>query len=318
MATTKSKKTTKKSSKPASKASATKTTKVEKVEKKVEAPVVETQTSKNPFKGFFSCKYDSNETILTIFKNPKIYGAILGEVVGTMLLTLILLTLGIFQPLYIMFGVIAISAAVLAFSGANLNPLVTVGMMVTRRMSIIRGVVYMLSQVLGAWFAYLISSAFVNAAGDTATTELPKMAALDPEKFWVITMVEFVAAIMIAFFFARAYAYKRSTLTFAAIYGTGVCVSLLFAIVVSTSFLGFQNNTFIVNPAAAFMYQVLPTGGENFGAVLGDICLALATYVVFPMIGGVIGFAISDVASKLSGVATACACGANCACKEKK
>ena len=312
MATTKSKKTTKKSSKPASKATAAKKEKVAKV---VEAPV-EVQTSKNPFKGFFACKYDSNETITTIFKSPKIYGAILGEVVGTMLLTLILLTLGVYQPLYVMFGVIAISAAVLAFSGANLNPLVTVGMMVTRRMSVIRGVVYMLSQVLGAWFAYLISSAFLNAAGDAASVELPTMASVAGEKFWVVTMIEFVAAIMIAFFFARAYAYKRSTLTFAAIYGTGICVSLLFAIVVSSSFLGLQNN-FIVNPAAAFMYQVLPTGGENFGAVLGDICLALATYVVFPMLGGVIGFAISDVATKLSGNAN-CACGAACPCKNEK
>ena len=317
MATTKSKKTAKKSSKPASKtaktAKAVKTVKTVKSEAN-EAPV-QTQTSKNPFKGFFARKYDSGETILTIFKNPKIYGAIIGEIVGTMLLTLILLTLGIYQPLYIMFGVIAISAAVLAFSGANLNPLVTVGMMVTRRMSVIRGVIYMVSQVIGAWFAWLISSAFLGAADGAATTELPKMATLDPEKFWVITMIEFVTAIMIAFFFARAYAYKRSTLTFAAIYGTGICVSLLFAIVVSSSFLGMQNN-FIVNPAAALMYQVLPTGGENFGAVLGDVCLALATYVVFPMIGGIIGFAISDVAAKLSG--TACACGVNCACKEKK
>ena len=309
MATTKSKKTTKKSSKPASKSAAAK----KKAAKVVEAPVATQTTSKNPFKGFFACKYDANETILTIFKNPKIYGAILGEVIGTMLLTLILLTLGIYQPLYVMFGVIAISAAVLAFSGANLNPLVTVGMMVSRRMSVIRGVIYMLSQVLGAWFAYLISSSFLNAAGDAATAELPKMATVASEKFWIITMIEFVTAIMIAFFFARAYAYKRSTLTFAAIYGTGICVSLLFAIVVSSSFLSLQNN-FIVNPAAALMYQVLPTGGENFGAVLGDICLALVTYVVFPMIGGIIGFAISDVASKLSG--NTCPCGAGCACKE--
>ena len=309
MATTKSKKTVKKSSKPASKPVAAKKKVAAKV---VEAPVA-TQTSKNPFKGFFACKYDSNETILTIFKNPKIYGAIIGEVVGTMLLTLILLTLGVYQPLYIMFGVIAVSAAVLAFSGANLNPLVTVGMMVTRRMSVIRGVVYMLSQIIGAWFAYLISSAFLNANGGEAAAELPTMATVSGDNFWVVTMIEFVAAIMIAFFFARAYAYKRSTLTFAAIYGTGICVSLLFAIVVSSSFLGLQNN-FIVNPAAAFMYQILPTGGENFGAVFGDICLALATYVVFPMIGGIIGFAISDVAAKLTGD---CPCGGvACACKE--
>lgn len=312
MATTKSKKTTKKSSKPASKASAAK--KTNKVAAKVvEAPVA-TQTSKNPFKGFFACKYDSNETITTIFKNPKIYGAIIGEIVGTMLLTLILLTLGVYQPLYVMFGVIAISAAVLAFSGANLNPLVTVGMMVSRRMSVIRGVVYMLAQVVGAWLAYLISSAFLNAGGTDAAAELPTMAAIADGKFWIVTMIEFIAAIIIAFFFARAYAYKRSTLTFAVIYGTGICVALLFAIVVSSSFLGLQNN-FIVNPAAALMYQVLPTGGEDFGAVFGDICLALATYVVFPMLGGIIGFAISDVAAKLSGN-PACSCGAGCACNE--
>ena len=310
MATTKSKKTTKKSSKPASKST---TTKKEKVAKVVEAPVA-TQTSKNPFKGFFACKYDSNETILTIFKSPKIYGAILGEVVGTMLLTLILLTLGVYQPLYVMFGVIAISAAVLAFSGANLNPIVTVGMMVTRRMSVIRGVIYMLSQLLGAWFAYLVSSAFIGAAEGSAEPVLPTITSAGPEKFWVVTMVEFVSAIMIAFFFARAYAYKRSTLTFAAIYGTGICVSLLFAIVVSSNFLSLQNN-FVVNPAVAFMYQILPTHAEDIGAVLGDVCLALATYMVFPMIGGVIGFAISDVATKLSGN-PACACGAACACKE--
>ena len=310
MATTKSKKTSKKSSKPASKSAATKKNKVAKV---VEAPVATQTTSKNPFKGFFARKYDANETILTIFKSPKIYGAILGEVVGTMLLTLILLTLGVYQPLYVMFGVIAISAAVLAFSGANLNPLVTVGMMVSRRMSVIRGVVYMLSQVLGAWFAYLISSAFLSAAGDAATAELPTMTAIAEGKFWTIAMIELVSAIMIAFFFARAHAYKRSTLTFAAIYGTGICVSLLFAIVVSSSFLGLQNN-FIVNPAAAFMYQVLPTGGENFGVVLGDVFQALSAYVILPMVGGIIGFAISDVATKLSG--NTCPCGTGCACKD--
>ena len=309
MATTKSKKAVKKSSKPASKSAVTKKTKVAKV---VEAPVA-TQTSKNPFKGFFARKYDANETILTIFKSPKIYGAIVGEVVGTMLLTIILLTLGA-NPLYVMFGAIAISAAVLAFSGAHLNPLVTVGMMASRRISVIRGVVYMLAQVLGAWFAYLISSAFINTADGAATAELQSMTAIPSEKFWVVTMIEFFAATMIAFFFARAHAYKRSTLTFAAIYGTGICTAILTAVVISSS-LGMQNN-FIANPAVALMYQVLPTGGENFGVVLGDIFQALAVYVILPMIGGVIGFAISDVATKLSGNPV-CACGAGCPCKDE-
>ena len=123
MATTKSKKstarkTTKSSTKTAStkpKTAAAKT--APKAAPKTVAAPAEPQTSANPFKGFFERKFDASETILTIFKNPRIYGAILGEVIGTMLLTLIFLTLGVYQPLYILFGVIAVSAAVFAFSG---------------------------------------------------------------------------------------------------------------------------------------------------------------------------------------------------------
>ncbi|MBR5621081.1 aquaporin [Candidatus Saccharibacteria bacterium] len=325
MATTKSKKstsrkTTKSSTKTAStkpKAAAAKST-AKPVAKPVEKPAVvpaEPQTSANPFKGFFERKFDASENILTIFKSPRIYGAILGEVIGTMLLTLIFLTLGVYQPLYILFGVIAVSAAVFAFSGANLNPIVTVGMMATRRMSAIRGVVYMLSQVLGAWLAFLLASAFVNNAGDAALAELPKMSEVAPESFWMVTMLEFVGSIILAFFYARAHAYKRSTLTFAFMYGTGVCVAMLFVIVVSSSFVGLQNN-FMLNPAAALMYQILPTGGESFGEVLGDVCLALVTYAILPMVGGFIGFVISDVAARLSGEKVCCCGSAECAAKK--
>ena len=307
MATTKSKKSpARRTSKP--KATAAKTAKV------VAAPVTSPATSDKPLKGWFKKKYDASENILTIFTKPQIYGAIIGEIVGTMLLTMVLLTLGIYQPLYIMFGVIAISAAVFALSGANLNPIVTVGMMATRRMSAIRGVVYLLSQVIGAWLAYLVTSGFLNQAEEGATAELPVMAEIADGQFWLITMIEFVGAIMIGFFFARAIAYKRSTLTFAAIYGTGICVALLFTIVVSSSFLGLQNN-FILNPAAALMYQILPTGGESFGAVFGSVCGALLTYVIFPMIGGVLGFYLADLGARLSGQ---CACGCEkCECAKK-
>ncbi len=295
MATTKSKKTAKKTT---SRPKTTVSTTTKAVETK--ESVVETPTNESPMKGFFGRKCDPNENILTIFKTPRIYGAIIGEVVGTMLLTMVLLLLGVYQPMYIMFGMIAITGAVYGLSGANLNPIITVGMMASRRISAIRGVVYILSQVLGAWLAYLLSSAFINTAGDDAGAQLPVMAEVPDGKFWVVTMIEFVGAIMLGFFFVRALAYKRSTLTFATIYGTGICVALLITIVISSSFLQLQNN-FILNPAAALMYQILPTSGDTFGAVLGNVCLALLTYVIFPMLGGVIGFAIGDFSSRLSG-----------------
>lgn len=301
MATTKSKKITKSSK---SRATAAKTKKAA----VVQTPVVE--KCESPLKGFFAKKFDANENILTIFKSPRIYGAILGEVIGTMLLTLILLTLGIYQPLYIMFGVIAITMAVFALSGANLNPIITVGMMASRRMSAIRGVVYLLSQVLGAWLAFLLANAFRTAAEEPSN--FPQMAEVADGQFWLVTMIEFVGAIMLAFFFARALAYKRSTFTFAAIFGGGVCVTLLFIIVVSSTYLSLQNN-FILNPAAALMYQILPAGGENFGEVFGAICSALLTYVIFPMIGGVLGFYLADFAGRLSGEHC---CGKDCPCKK--
>ena len=297
MATTKSKKTAKKAS---SKSKATAST--ASVETKA---IVSATTDESPMKGFFDRKCDPNENILTIFKNPRIYGAILGEVIGTMLLTMILLLLGVYQPMYIMFGMIAITGAVYGLSGANLNPIITVGMMASRRISAIRGIVYILAQVLGAWFAFLLSSAFIGTAGEDAGAKLPVMAEIPDGKFWVVTMIEFVGAIMLGFFFVRALMYKRSTLTFATIYGTGICVALLITIVISSSFLQLQNN-FILNPAAALMYQVLPTSGDSFGAVLGNVCLALLTYVVFPMVGGIIGFTLGDVSSRLAGEPRCC------------
>ena len=63
-----------------------------------------------PLKGFFARKYDVNENVLTIFKSPRVWGALLGELVGTMLLSMMLLTLGV-QPLYLIFGAVCIYIA---------------------------------------------------------------------------------------------------------------------------------------------------------------------------------------------------------------
>lgn len=264
-------------------------------------------TSKNtkPMKGFFARKCDVNENILTIFKSPRIYGAIIGEAIGTMLLTMLLLTLGIYQPIYLVFGLIAITIMVYAFSGAHLNPLVTVGMMATRRVSAIRGVLYILAQVVGAWLGLIIVSAFLNGSG--SSMELPSMAEVASEDFWAVTLIEFLGASVFAFAFARALSYKKSVFTFSAVVAGGFVLAVLFAIVISSNFFSYQNN-FVLNPAVAIMYQIFPNTGDSFGALVGDICLALLTYVIFPMLGGIVGFYISEFTSRLSGEETCCDC----------
>ena len=74
MANQKPKKTTKKSTtKPETKKEAT-----------VVAPAVQTASANEPsLKGFFARKCDKNENVLTIFKSPRIWGALLGELLSS-------------------------------------------------------------------------------------------------------------------------------------------------------------------------------------------------------------------------------------------
>lgn len=272
--------------------------------KKIEETKEETKIvskKKGLFSNFFAKKYEEKESILTVFKNHKFYGALLGEVIGTMLITLLFLSvllMGIASVATYAFAFIAILIAVYAFSGACLNPLITVGMMASRRMSVIRGIMYIIAEVLGAWFGWLIFNAFHLTGGETAY-DAPAMSAVAENGFWPVVMVELLGAIIVAFFFARALEYKRSVFTFATVTVGGIILAVVIGYVVSAAFLSLSNN-FILNPAVAMMLQIFPTAGENFGEILGGICQALSIYAIFPMIGGVVGFYLSDFTKKLS------------------
>ncbi len=269
----------------------------------VATPAAKTDSVKPSSKGFFARKCDANENILTIFKSSKIWGALVGELVGTMLVVMLLLTLGV-QPLYLIFAIIGVYIAIVGISGANLNPLVTVGMMATRRMSAIRGVLYILAQVLGAWIGLIIVNAFRLGSG--TASELPMMAEISGDVFWTVALVELLGAIVIAFCYARGLRFARkSPVTFALAVTSGMTLAIIFGIVITQSFFGLMDS-FIFNPAAALMYQILPTTAENFGELAGLAGLALLAYVIVPMIGGVIGFFISDIATKLSAGGYSC------------
>lgn len=295
MANNKPKKTVKKSSTKSQTAKTTEKTVTTSAEIKTVA-----EKNKNPFKGFFAKKFDKDENILTIFKSPKIWGAVAGELIGTMLVAIMLLTLGIYQPLYLMFGLIAITMAVYALSGAHLNPLITASMMATRRTSAIRGVLYIVAQVVGAWLGLLIVNSFRISGG--ATTELFTMTPLTDKTTWSCIFIELVGAMAIGFFFNRAQSYKteKGAFTYAALIAGGIVFAILFGIVVSGNFLELKNN-FAMNPAMAIMYQIFPTTAENFGALLGNIMLSTTVYILVPMLGGVLGAYLSELSTRLAG-----------------
>lgn len=296
---TKPKTATGSTAKSVSEAPATKTVATTKPE--VIASKTETK-KKSCFAGFFSKKYEEKESILTIFKNSKFYGSLLGEIIGTALITLLLFSLslmGLSSIATYSFAVIAIFVGIYAFSGACLNPIITVGMMATRRMSVIRGIMYIIAEIIGAWIGWLIFNSFHLAGGDSAYA-IPTISEIAEGNFGVVAMIEFMAAIIVAFFYARAIKYKRSIFTFAAIVAGGFAFVMVVSYVISAAFLSLSNN-FIVNPAAALMFQIFPTSGENFGEIFGGICQALSVYVLLPMVGGVLGFYMSDFTAKLSG-----------------
>jgi len=292
-----------KKSKSSTKSKKTESTKSKTADKAVKTNTVETKTSANKscLCGFFAKKYDEKESILTIFKSHKFYGSLLGEVIGTLLLALLFFTLmliGLPNIATYAIAIIALIIAVYAFSGACLNPLITVGMMASRRMSVIRGIMYIIAEIVGAWLAWMIFNGFHLAGGETAY-DIPAVSALAENGFWPIAMIELLGAIIIAFFYARAIKYKRSVFTFGAVITGGIALAIVIGYVVSAAFLG-ANNSFVMNPAIATMLQIFPQSGADFGEVFGGICQALSLYCLIPMIGGALGFYLSDFTGKLS------------------
>lgn len=275
------------------------------------APAVVASAHEPVMKGFWARKCDKNENVLTIFKTPRIWGALLGELIGTMLIMMLFLLLGLTQPIYIILALVGVYIAVVSISGANLNPLITAGMMATRRMSAIRGILYMLAQVLGAWLGLIIVNAF--RLGSEATAELPVMGEVTGETFWAVAFVELLGALVIAFCFARALKYARkSPATFAITVTSGITLAVLLGIFLANGYFGFTSNAFMFNPAAALMYQILPTTADTFGELAGLAGLAISAYILIPMVGGILGFWISDLAGRLSAGGYYCDDSATC------
>ncbi|MBR2695777.1 aquaporin [Candidatus Saccharibacteria bacterium] len=285
-----------KDTKPEKETKETKEVKEAKEEKTEEKKVVTSEKKPGFWKKFFAKKYEGDENILTIFKNKKVYGALLGEIFGTMFITMIILTLGLYQLLYLFLILTVVYIAVRKLSGANLNPVITVGMMATRRMSVIRGILYLLAQVVGAWLGLTLISVFINVSGSEA--ELPGMTATPDGKFWIISMLEFTGAAIIGYFYARSQAIKKNPAAFGLLAAGGTVIALITVYIITANYFSLEG-TFMLNPAVALMYQILPQSANGVGELLGGIGLALCTYVIFPMAGGVIGFYLSDVSETL-------------------
>jgi aquaporin Z len=214
--------------------------------------------------------------------------AAIAEFVGTFLLAGAVIA-GSGQPIIILFAIAGIVLLVGALSGAHLNPAMTVGALVTRRISPLRALVYVVAQFLGAGIAFALLNAFVSGAaplseqavqyGQSAPA-LFKATALPAGKELYIFFAEVIGALVLGLAVSSALSNKKDNLTAAFTVGLGIFVGLL----ISASAASYVGGSSIINPAVAFSVQALKWE-----------ILPLAVYVLGPIVGGVIGFILHDV-----------------------
>lgn len=216
--------------------------------------------------------------------------ALIGEFIGAFLLTsAFLVTKG--EPLYMGFVLITLVLMVGTLSGAYLNPMLTVGAWVTRKLGHLRAVAYIVAQLLGAGAAFVVLSSFIGAynvdssAGALAqqAPEVFKLAELTNNNHWYVFFAELLGATIFAFAFAGAWRERTDRVANALTKGFGLFVGALIAGVAAS----YVAANVALNPAIALAASAIDWTKIDWFAV--------AAYLVAPLIGGIIGFALRDV-----------------------
>jgi Glycerol uptake facilitator and related permeases (Major Intrinsic Protein Family) len=251
-----------------------------------------TKGAHSTFKSFFSKKYQGEENSLEIFTKPSFIGALIGEAIGVFIITIVFLSIQA-SPLYVMFAIVGASVIAYSVSGAHLNPIVSIGAFVTRRISAIRFICYVIAQLIGAMLAFVILRAFIGGAElapDAAAygQQMPELfkvtKLLFEDKEWFLFASELLGSTIIALFFARALQYKKSVFTFAFTVGIGIFTALI----VSFTITSYVSGSFALNPAIAVVMEAF--SGEAISQNW-----AISIYAIAPLLGGIAGFLLNDV-----------------------
>jgi aquaporin Z len=222
------------------------------------------------------------------FSRAPLLASSVAEFIGTFLLAgVILVASG--QPLFVLFAVLAIVLTIGGVSGAHLNPVLTLGALATRRITLIRAVCYIIAQVLGALMALVIMNAFVNAApevseqaqafGQTAPT-LFSAPEIEGGKEWTVLTAELLGSVVLAFGVATALRNRKGSVAHAFTYAGTVYVAAMIAGTAAN----YVGASAVLNPAVAGSLQ----------AIKFELWPILV-YVVTPLVGGVLGFALNDL-----------------------
>lgn len=223
--------------------------------------------------------------------NMPIVGALVAEFIGAFLLTAIFVTVS-GQPLYVAFALIGIVAIIGTVSGAHMNPAITIGALVTRKIGAVRTIGYIIVQVLGAVIAYWVLDTFMKG-GQSATANLlsgvqqqtlfqaADLVKVAKDKEWFVFFAELLGATILTLGAATAIRAKKDKATAALAYSFAALVALIIA---GSATAVYANGLTFLNPAIVFAAQGLKAW----------TVWPIAIYVIAPTIGAIIGFALQD------------------------
>ncbi len=218
--------------------------------------------------------------------STPLVGALIAEFIGTFALAGAVIA-GQGQPILVFFALAGVVLTIGTISGGYANPALVLGAWVTRRLSGLRALAYIVAEVIGAILALVILDAYVNNAPATSgalgasAAQLFKAAAIPQGKEWFIFLSEFVGAIIFGFAVAGATREKKERTAAALTVGLGAFLGLMIA-GSGTAMLG---GSAILNPALAVALQAI-----DFASVW-----PIMVYVVGTCLGGIIGFVLYDL-----------------------
>lgn len=226
----------------------------------------------------------------TVKQNLPLIAALAAEFIGTFLLIASVFTVQ-GQPLFVAFALIGIVLVVSGLTSVHLNPAMTIGALVTKKVGPLHAVGYIMAQLLGATAAWFALTAFMagNPASTSATgttTQLFHAASITAGKEWYVFFAELLGSSILALGLAAAIKAKDRIVS-ASTYGLALLVAVLVAGSATAFYLTEANTTLtFLNPATA-----IAANGVTWGV------WPIATYIVAPIVGGIIGFALQDLLS---------------------
>lgn len=217
-------------------------------------------------------------------KNQNL-NCLLAEFFGTFLLTLSVIILMLSQnPQNLLVLVAGIVLLIGSVSSALLNPALTFGYWIIKKIKLSRAIAYTIAQSLGGLAAWGLVTVYSKANASAGQMNIFQTAPLVAGQEWYIFFTEMIGALMIAFGLASLIRLRRknqASTSSALVYGIAYFASH-FITMLLFSVAGISTTSFF-NPVLAFAFK----------AISWNIW-PIAIYVIAPVIGAVLGFVLHN------------------------